>query len=50
MGLSAIISLIVFVIVVIGILSQKIDKTLISMLGAVFSFNNRNFFSSDASY
>ena len=36
MGLSAIISLIVFVIVVIGILSQKIDKTLISMLGAVF--------------
>ena len=36
MGLSAIISLVVFVIVVIGILSQKIDKTLISMLGAVF--------------
>jgi len=36
LGLSAVISLIVFVIVVIGILSQKIDKTLISMLGAVF--------------
>lgn len=36
MGISAIVSLIVFVVVVIGILSQKVDKTLISMLGAVF--------------
>ncbi len=50
MGLSAIISLIVFVIVVIGILSQKIDKTLISMLGAVFLLIIGTFFSSDASY
>ncbi|HOB16069.1 MAG TPA: SLC13 family permease [Defluviitoga sp.] len=36
MGISAVVSLIVFVVVVIGILSQKVDKTLISMLGAVF--------------
>jgi len=35
-GISAVVSLIVFVVVVIGILSQKVDKTLISMLGAVF--------------
>lgn len=36
MAANAVVSLIVFVIVAIGILSQKIDKTLIAMLGMVF--------------